>query len=60
MWYQSQGLLRFKPFVDAVIYNTIMFKQTETMYVDKQLKPEQPKEPITMYECGQHLSNSQL
>ena len=39
-----------------------MCKQTETMHVDKQLKPEQLKEPIAMYDndCGQHLSNSQL
>ena len=39
---------------------TIMCKQTETMHVDKQLKPEQLKEPIAMYDSGQHLSNSQL
>ena len=32
------------------------------MHVDKHLKPEQLKEPTsyTMYDCGQHLSNSQL
>ena len=29
-------------------------------FVYKQLKPEQLKEPIAMYDCGQHLSNSQL
>ena len=51
---RGQGLLRFnQPF-------TITCKQTETMHVDKQLKPEQLKEPIAMYDCGQHLSNSQL
>ena len=32
---------------------TIMRKQTETMYVDKQLEPEQLKESIAMYDCGQ-------
>ena len=38
-----------------------MCKQTETMHVDKQLKPEQLKEePIAVHDCGQHLSNSQL
>ena len=30
------------------------------MHVVKQLKPEQLKEPIAMYDCGQCLSNSQL
>ena len=40
---RGQGLLRFnQPF-------TIMCKQTETMHVDKQVKPEQLKEPIVMY-----------
>ena len=41
---------------------TIMCKQTETMrmHVDKQLKPEQLKEPIAIYDCGQLLNNSQL
>ena len=39
---------------------TIMCKQTETMHADKQLKPEQLKEPIVMCDCVQHLSNSQL
>ena len=49
-----QGLLRFnQPF-------TIMCKQTEIMHVDKQLKPERLKEPIAMYDCGQHLSDSPL
>ena len=52
---RGQGLLRFnhlwmQPFI-------IMCKQTETMHVDIQLKPEQPKGPIAMYDCGQHLSN---
>ena len=37
-----------------------MFKQTETMHVDKQLKTEQLKEPIAVHDCGQYLSNSQL
>ena len=37
-----------------------MCKQTETMHVDKQLKPEQLKEPIAVHDCDQHLSNSQL
>ena len=37
-----------------------MCKQTETMHVDKQLKPEQLKEPNVIHDCGQHLSNSQL
>ena len=37
-----------------------MCKQAETMHVDKQLKPEQLKEPIAIYDYGQHLSNSQL
>ena len=37
-----------------------MCKQTETMHVDKQLKPEQLKEPIAVHDCGEHLSNSQL
>ena len=37
-----------------------MHKQTETMHVDKHLKPEQLKEPNAMYDCGQCLSNSQL
>ena len=32
-----------------------MCKQTETMHVDKQLKPEQLKEPMAMYDCGQHV-----
>ena len=41
-------------------FTTIMCKQTETMHVDKQMKPEQLKEPIAMHDCGQHLSNSQL
>ena len=54
----GQGLMRFNNFVDAAI--TIMCKQTETIYVDKHLKPEQLKEPTAMYDCGQHLSNSQL
>ena len=53
---RGQGLLGFNHFV----YTAIMCKQTETMHVDKQLKPEQLKEPIAMYDCGQHLSNSQL
>ena len=35
-----------------------MCKQTETMHVDKQLKPEQLKEPIAMYDCGQHLKGN--
>ena len=39
---------------------TITSKQTETMHVDKQLKPEQLKELIAMCDCGQNLSNSQL
>ena len=38
----------------------IMCKQAEAMHVDKQLKSEQLKKPIAMYDCGQHLSNSQL
>ena len=55
---RGQGLLRFnflwmQPF-------TITCKQTETMHVNKHLKPEQLKESIAMYDCGQHLSNSQL
>ena len=51
---RGQGLLRVnQPF-------TIMCKQTETMHVDKQLKPEQLKEPIAIYDCGQHLINSRL
>ena len=50
--------MRFNHFVDAAIYNHV--QQAEAMHVDKQLKPEQLKEPITMYDCGQHLSNSQL
>ena len=37
-----------------------MCKQSETMHADKQLKPERLKEPIALYDCGQHLSNSQL
>ena len=36
---------------------TIMCKQTATMHVVKQLKPQQLKEP--MYDCDQHLCNSQ-
>ena len=28
--------------------------------LDKQLKHKQLKEPIAMYDCAQHLSNSQL
>ena len=32
----------------------------QKMHVDKQLKPEQLKEPTAMYDCGQHLCNSQL
>ena len=45
---RGQGFLRFnQPFI-------IMCKQTETMHVDKHLKPEQLKEPIAMYDCGQH------
>ena len=39
---------------------TIMCKRTVTMYVDKQLKPEQLKESNAIHDCGQHLSNSQL
>ena len=35
-----------------------MCKQAVTMHVDKQLKSQQLKEP--MYDCSQHLSNSQL
>ena len=50
--------MRFNHFVDAAIYNHV--EKTETIHVDKQLKPEQLKEPIAMYDCGQHLSNSQL
>ena len=57
---RGQGLLRFNHFVDAAIYNHVQIKQTETMHVDKQLKPEQLKEPTAIYDCGQHLSNSQL
>ena len=60
MWYQVEA----KAFWDLIILCvqpfTIMCKQTETMHVDKQLKPEQLKEPIAMYDCGQHLSNNQL
>ena len=44
----------------AAIYNHVQTIETETMHVDKQLKSEQLKEPIAMYDCGQHLSNSQL
>ena len=55
---RGQGLLRFnhlcmQPFA-------IMCKQTETMHVDKQLKSERLKEPIAVYDSGQHLGNSQL
>ena len=32
-----------------------MCKQTETMHVDKQLKPEERKEPIAVHDCGQHF-----
>ena len=35
-----------------------MCKQIVTMFIHKQLKPQQFKE--TMYVCGQHLCNSQL
>ena len=55
---RGQGLLRFNHFVDAAIYNHV--QTNRTMHVDKQLKPEQLKEPIAMYDCGQHLSNNQL
>ena len=53
----GQGLLRFNHFVDAAIYNRA---NRQKLHVDKQLKPEQLKEPTAMYDCGQHLSNSQL
>ena len=43
--------------MDAAIYNHV---QTKTMHEYKQLKAEQLKEAIAMYDCGQHLSNSQL
>ena len=39
---------------------TIMCIQTETMHVDKQLKPKQLNEPIAVHDCGQYLSNGQL
>ena len=54
----GQGLLRFNHFVMQPF--TIMCKQTETIHVDKHLKPDQLKEPTAMYNCGQRLSNSQL
>ena len=51
---RGQGLLLWmQPF-------TIMCKQTETIHVDKHLKPDQLKELTAMYNCGQCLSNSQL
>ena len=56
---RGQGLLRFNHLNLWMQPFTIMCKQTGTMHVDKQLKPEQ-LESIAMYDCGQHLSNSQL
>ena len=56
---KNQGLLRFNHFVDAAIYNRVQTNRNNA-YVDKQLKPKQLKEPIVMYDCGQHLSNGQL
>ena len=38
---RGQGLLRFNHFVCAAIYNHVQAIETETMHVDKQLKPEQ-------------------
>ena len=55
----GQGLLRCNHFVDVAIYNHVQ-TQTETIHVDKHLKPEQLKEATAMYDCGQCLSNSQL
>ena len=57
---RGQGLLRFNHFVDAAIYSHVQTNRNNA--VDKQLKPEQLNEPITMYNCGQNLrlSNSQL
>ena len=43
---REQGLLRCYHFVDAAICN-----QIETMHVDKQLKNDQLKELIAMYDC---------
>ena len=55
---RGQGLLRFNHFVDAAIYNHV---QTNRNNAGRQkLKPEQLKEPIAMYDCGQYLSNRQL
>ena len=55
---RGQGLLRFNHFVDTAIYNHV---QTNRNNAYRQtIKPEQLKEPIAMYDCGQHLSNSQL
>ena len=55
MWYQVEA----KAFWDLIILCvqpfTIMCKLTETMHVDKQLKPEQLKESFAMYDRGQHL-----
>ena len=51
--------MRFNHFVDAAIYNHVQTHRNNAC-VDKQLKPEQLKESIAMYNYGQHLSNSQL
>ena len=54
---RGQGLLRFN-FVDAAIYNHVQTNRNNACR--QKMKPEQLKEPIAMYDCGQHLSNSQL
>ena len=55
---RRQGLLGFNHFVYTVIYNHVQTNRNNA--VDKQLKPEQLKEPTAVHDCGQHLSNSQL
>ena len=45
MWYQVEA----KAFGDLILWTqpfTIMCKQTETMHVDKQMKPEQQKNQL--------------
>ena len=61
MWCKYKMIIEWKCHKPQIMQPfTIMCKQTETMHVDKQLKPEQLKEPIAMYDCDQHLNNSQL
>ena len=60
MWYQVEAKAYWDLIILCMQPFTIMCKQTETMHVGKQLKPEQLKEPMVMYDCDQHLSNSQL